>query len=328
MPKVVEVSTGSRLHFGMFSFGNPAVRQFGGVGVMIDAPRVELRITASTELQVNGPLRERVLNIARSLGGELPCEIEVLSAPRQHVGLGSGTQLALAVTLGLLEYFDRPCATAADLARAAGRGRRSAVGLHGFWRGGLILEGGKRNHDEISPLMWRTTLPDEWRWVIACPSEASGLSGVAEESAFGTLPPVPEPLTRKLWFEAVQRLFPAARAKDFEKFSRSLYRFGQLAGECFAPCQAGVYATRQTAELVETIQRLGIEGVGQSSWGPAVFALAPDENAALNLSQELNESHGGHEVTIARTMNAPARVTISTDLESSRSSRRSASLGP
>src|SRR5262245_58676058 len=101
MSKVVEVSTGSRLHFGMFSFGHPGVRQFGGVGAMIDSPRAAVRITPATELRVDGPMRERVLQVARTFGDGLPCAIEVVSAPRQHVGLGSGTQLALAVSRGL-----------------------------------------------------------------------------------------------------------------------------------------------------------------------------------------------------------------------------------
>src|SRR5580765_7782762 len=64
-----------------------------------------------------------------------------------------------------------------ELARRAGRGRRSAIGLHGFHEGGLLVEAGKRAPEEISPLVARVDFPDEWRFVLVRPRRATGVSG-------------------------------------------------------------------------------------------------------------------------------------------------------
>lgn len=315
-PSII-VTAGSRLHFGMFAFGQPETRQFGGVGAMIDVPLVIVRLQRSRQWNARGPMAERALDTARYVvrawGGAADCaaSIEVLTAPRQHVGLGSGTQLALAIAQGLHALFEQGELDAQQLARRAGRGRRSAIGLYGFLQGGLLMEAGKRQADEISPLVARVELPDRWRWVLACPHDREGLSGADEQAAFERLPPVPREISQQLRSEAEQNLFPAARAADFTPFSRSLYRFGQLAGGCFKTQQAGTFATIETAALAQQIRGLGIEGVGQSSWGPLLFALTESEDAAHRLVAELREqSTSALEFTIARPLNTGATLNV------------------
>src|SRR5262245_32013669 len=116
----VEVTTPSRLHFGMFSFGTPTLRQFGGIGLMIDAPSTRLRMARAAEFECVGPDAERLkhgLDAVRqtSWGATLAaCRLEILKAPQSHVGLGSGTQLALAVTAGLRAWMGLPPLTATE----------------------------------------------------------------------------------------------------------------------------------------------------------------------------------------------------------------------
>ena len=62
---VLRVTTGSRLHFGMFSFGRPDVRQFGGIGAMIARPGIRLAVRPAERLEAVGPLAERTLAFAR-----------------------------------------------------------------------------------------------------------------------------------------------------------------------------------------------------------------------------------------------------------------------
>lgn len=289
--RVVQVSAPSRLHFGMFSFGHAEVRQFGGVGVMIDAPRLELEISSADRLETAGASHQRVREFAERaargaawIRAEIPCRIEVKNAPPAHVGLGSGTQLGLAVAMGLNAYFRGPWRTAEDFARAVGRGRRSAVGLHGAMAGGLLIEAGKYREDEISPLVSRIELPDQWRFVLFWPAAEHGLSGEAELQAFQKLPATPVATTEALCREALVELAPAAVQGDFERFSESLYRYGRIAGDCFAAAQGGPYASARIAGLVAELRGAGVRGVGQSSWGPLVFALAPNDVEARSIA--------------------------------------------
>lgn len=295
--RVIQVSAPSRLHFGMFSFGHAEVRQFGGVGVMIDAPRLELEISPAERLETAGESQDRVREFAeRAARGAdwiapgIPCRIEVKSAPPAHVGLGSGTQVALAVAMGLNAYFDGPWRSAEEFARAVGRGRRSAIGLHGAMGGGLLIEAGKLADDEISPLVSRIALPADWRFVLFWPSMACGLSGEAELQAFQKLPPTNMAVTEALCREALLELAPAAIQGDFDRFSESLYRFGHTAGECFAAEQGGPYADAKIARLVANLRAAGIRGVGQSSWGPTVFALLRNEGDARSAAEQFTAS--------------------------------------
>jgi predicted sugar kinase len=60
----------------------------------------------------------------------------------------------------------------------------------------------------------------------------------------------------------------------------------------FAPVQGGTYAGPRVAALVEFIRAQGIAGVGQSSWGPAVFAVVADEERAEGLVRLLSKQFG------------------------------------
>ena len=115
----IRIRTPSRLHFGLLGWGPQAVRQFGGVGLMIEDPGLELVGETAPEWTFEGPLAPRVEQVVRRLVEEsrsdrsdfvMPAgaRIEVLSAPAEHVGLGVGTQLSLAVVRLLLELAGTP----------------------------------------------------------------------------------------------------------------------------------------------------------------------------------------------------------------------------
>ena len=163
---MIEVNAPSRLHFGLLSFGQLHGRQFGGVGAMIDQPGLRLQVSPAKRFEVAGRHAERMCAVAermarKTLGGALPaCRLEVAAAPPEHVGLGTGTQLALAVAAGILRVLWRRCLQATQLADLAGRGMASsAVGTYGFIHGGLLVDAGKTDREVLSPLKQRVNLP-------------------------------------------------------------------------------------------------------------------------------------------------------------------------
>ena len=54
------IRTASRLHFGLLGWGPQAARQFGGVGLMIEAPGIELVAGTAPNWSSAGPLADRV----------------------------------------------------------------------------------------------------------------------------------------------------------------------------------------------------------------------------------------------------------------------------
>jgi beta-RFAP synthase len=202
-----------------------------------------------------------------------------------HRGLGGGTQLALAVAAGVYQLEGRS-PDIVHLAAMVDRGRRSAVGSHGFVHGGLIWEKGRLG-DRLAPLAARVPVPEEWRIVLVSPRHARGRAGAGERQAFAALPPVPEATTERLIELAERQILPAAEGADFARFADAVYEYGRLAGQCFAAVQGGPYASAEIAGCVAAIRDRVVSGVGQSSWGPTVFAVVGSASDAAALAQSL-----------------------------------------
>ena len=190
------------------------------------------------------------------------------------------------------------------------RGGRSAIGTYGFLHGGFLVESGKLADEALSPLEHCIMLPEAWRFVLICPHGERGLSGDAERCAFRDLPPIPPATSKELRREVAEEMVPAAGDGDFERFSRSVYRFGYQAGTCFAARQGGAFASPRIARLVEAIRNCGVEGAGQSSWGPTVFALLENERSAQRFAESIQKQLGRQDTLIvARPNTVGARIT-------------------
>jgi len=227
----------------------------------------------------------------------------VRDAPQHHTGLGTGTQLGLAVAAGLnaLLLPDEATVTPAQLAAAVGRGHRSAVGTYGFHLGGLILESGKLPGDSIGRLEHRVAVPATWQFALLRPLNDEGLSGGAEDEAFALLKDAPASTTERLGYLARHVILPAAKRRRFDEFAEGVYDYGYLAGSCYASIQGGAFAGPQLTQLVRTIREIGVRGVGQTSWGPTVFAVLPDEGAAHRFADRIRSQYSPQELSVVVT---------------------------
>jgi beta-ribofuranosylaminobenzene 5'-phosphate synthase len=278
----LRIRTPSRLHFGLLGWGPRAIRQFGGVGLMIDPPRVEVSAEPAPSWQVEGPLATRVrllLDRVRERWEERgirpePCRIRIIGTPAEHSGLGVGTQLSLAVATLLSRLADLGTPTAQDLARLTGRGLRSGIGLHGFFAGGLVVDGGRKTEDGVPPLLNRLEFPEDWSILLVQPPGPRGLHGIDETHAFTKLPPIEERISDRLCRLVLLGLLPAVLERDLGAFGDALSNLQADVGSCFGPAQGGVYRTPQAIAIVDELKRNGFVGVGQSSWGPTLYAFS------------------------------------------------------
>lgn len=309
----VKVSTGARLHFGPLAVGAVDRPSFGGVGLMVDSPgfTIRLRHLAGDESIIEGPDADRIGRILEKLtaahfpGCEIPVQVTVDENIPRHGGLGSGTQLALALATGLATLSTQAAGGVTELAAATGRGQRSAVGVYGFRDGGLILDSGKESPDSLGQLGERVSIPANWRFLLWTP-EGEGLSGVDEGAAFAAMSPMSAQLSDQLTTLATTQLLPAANSQNFKAFSSALWEFGTLVGEYFTPSQGGVFSHPQAKEVVAMLQEAGVTGIAQSSWGPTICAVLPDEMTAITLLQQLPLS--ANTLRLTRPRNRGAEV--------------------
>jgi beta-RFAP synthase len=295
-PSRVTVRAPARLHFGVLDLRGERGRRFGGMGAAVPEPALELTVERAPAMAASGPDADRALVFARryasSTGLEGGAHIQLVRVMPAHSGLGSGTQLALSVATALAHLYGHPTELM-TLAAAVGRGERSAVGTWLFGRGGLVLEGGRRGDRGIAPLLARHPLPEAWRAVVAIPAAAPGLSGDDEARAFQGLPKPPEREVERVAHVVLMQLLPALIEADLAEFGRALTEVQRITGGWFAPYQGGAFAQGQTVQLIAELREAGAAGVGQSSWGPTVYALAPDQRSAESLASIARNVVGG-----------------------------------
>lgn len=289
------IRTAARLHFGLWGWGCAGEREFGGVGMMIRQPELAVRFTNCSRFETSGAYSSRIREVANQcvqawrIDGLPNCRIETLASPPQHAGFGVGTQLSLCVAAGLARWISEKGLTPLELALAAKRGLRSAIGTHGFGRGGLLIDAGKRQAEPVGELAARVAVSEQWRVLLITPRGKSGIEGEQERTAFANLPPVEPQTTQDLKRLAFEQIAPACESGDFARFAEAIYQYGRLAGECFATVQGGAYCSIEVAQTVERLRGMGVIGVGQSSWGPTVFGFLPNEEACTASRPEIEK---------------------------------------
>lgn len=311
--EVVHVSAPARLHLGFLDPGAHWGRRFGGIGLALEEPETRLKMARSDSLRVTGPEARRIeahLCVMRErldLSGTYRIECE--SAIPAHTGLGSGTQLALALACGLRKLENLPLDIEGDAA-ALGRGKRSGLGASFLTRGGLAVDGGKGEEDIPPPVVARFDFPEDWRVILAFERDAAGIHGEAELEAFATLPRFSREAAGEISALTLMQVLPGVAEADIARFGEGIARIQTLVGTHFAPAQGGVFASVRVGRCMEGLAELGAHGIGQSSWGPTGFAFAPDAETARHL-KERAEALGvaqGLDLRIVRARNGGATI--------------------
>ncbi|NAZ14342.1 MAG: GHMP kinase [Desulfurococcales archaeon] len=308
----IMIKTGSRLHFGVINPFNKNMRLYVSAGVYVDKPSNFVVISESSEkLVVRGCRSEEVLEKIRaleeSLGERLYGEIEIRECVPRHVGLGSTTQLLLAVARGLIE-LNNVRKDLLEIAWRLGLGRISGVGTHLFIHGGFVIDAGKKDPYEtkIPGLMFRTDFPDEWIFIIVMP-RGEGLDETAENKVFSSEYKVDEKLVWRASHLLFTEMTPSLLERDFIRFSEALYELQKTVGEMFSVFQGGIY-TRYSSEAVEILRREGVIGVGQSSWGPTIYGLIESYDKAVKIMRRIEDKIDA-KILLAKPLNRGAEMT-------------------
>jgi beta-ribofuranosylaminobenzene 5'-phosphate synthase len=326
----VTVKTPARLHLGLLDTNGELGRIFGSIGVAIQHPNVELEARVAGRLTVEGLDVQRVERYARRFLEGVPlspaAQLNLKSSIPSHVGLGSGTQLALAVGSALARLAGLEMSTV-EIASLMGRGVHSGIGTAAFQSGGFILDGGHpleagplpgSRQEALKRQVPRATfqhpLPVGWRFVVAIPQTSPGISGETEQRAFDTLPSTPASLAEKISRLVLIKMLPSLIDQDILNFGGALTQVQRLVGDCFAEVQGGRFANRASDRIISFFLDQRAYGAGQSSWGPAVYALVDGQATADRLQAEtrkfLHDLGGGTTFT-ACADNLGAQITLS-----------------
>jgi beta-ribofuranosylaminobenzene 5'-phosphate synthase len=248
--------------------------------------------------------------------------ITIRSSFPSHVGLGSSSQLGLAVARAISEHHGRHLPVK-ELARLVGRGGTSGIGTAAFEYGGFIVDGGHRfgaggektdfrpsaasRWVSPPPIIARHDFPSDWRILLAIPEVPAGASGTMETDIFRNHCPVPLDEVRELSHEVLMRMLPGIASRDLDLFGSSINAVQHLG---FKRVELSIQPPQVTG-LLEMLREAGAAGAGLSSFGPAVYAVGDTGMTGIGQTAQrlMQESGGGTTlITTARNSGAVIRV--------------------
>jgi len=295
----IQVRSSGRLHMGFFDLHGGIGRKFGSIGLSLGEPALAIEASAAKSLNVTGEptVPDTVLAKASALAQQFitrlnlagSVDLHVSQHIPEHAGLGSGTQIALAVGSAISNLYQLDL-SARKIAELAGRGRRSGIGIAAFDHGGLLIDGGRSvssDSNTVPPLLARYQFPDDWTILLIFDATQPGIHGEQEKLGFNQLPVFSENLAAHLCRYVLMQAMPAIVEKDLTAFGHSIQVLQQHVGDYFAPVQGGRYASKLVGEVLHYLQQAGVACFGQSSWGPTGFAVFENSSTAEQYAEQL-----------------------------------------
>lgn len=299
LERKVSVIAPARLHMGFIDLSGSLGRDFGSIGVALKEISTRLSVTFANQLEIKGPSSTRaekctkvlceVLNVSDKL------QIDVETAIPEHVGLGSGTQMALAIGSALNVYYELGLSTR-EIAHLADRGMRSGIGIGVFEKGGLVVDGGRGGQTITPPVISHMDIPKQWRFILVFDQRGQGLHGDQEITAFKELPQFPHQKAARLCYLLLMQGLPAVAEQNIKLFGDVITQLQQAVGEHFALVQGGIFTSLEVAEVMLWLEQQGVVAIGQTSWGPTGFCAVDDKRKADSLVMEMQQkfSHFNH----------------------------------
>ena len=293
LPSSVSVIAPARLHMGFIDLSGSLGRHFGSIGVALNEHATRLSVTRTTQRQVTGASAQRaeqcLTMLCKALNVSDQVSICIESAIPEHVGLGSGTQMSLAIGSALNALYGLGL-NVRELAALMDRGLRSGIGIGIFEQGGLVVDGGRGEHTIIPPVLARFDIPEDWRFVLVFDERGQGLHGQQEIQAFKALPPFPQQEAARLCYLLLMQGLPALAEHNIEQFGEVISQLQQSVGEHFASAQGGVFTSPEVSLAMDWLAQQGAVGIGQTSWGPTGFCLFQGAERAITLTEQARKT--------------------------------------
>jgi beta-RFAP synthase len=292
-------------------------RHFGSIGVALNEISTRLMVQAADSLTITGQGVQRAerctQQLCAALGVSDRLAIHIETVIPEHVGLGSGTQMALAIGSALNAFYDLDLSVR-EIARLTDRGARSGIGIGIFEQGGLVVDGGRGEHTVTPPMIVHMDVPEQWRFLLVFDRRGQGLHGKQEVSAFKALPPFPQEEAARLCYLLLMQALPAVAEQDIERFGDVITQMQASVGGHFAAVQGGVFTSLNVSEAMRWLQRQGAVAIGQTSWGPTGFCAIDGPERAEQLLQGLKQQFKDNqqlEFRVVSARNSRANVLVS-----------------
>jgi beta-ribofuranosylaminobenzene 5'-phosphate synthase len=302
-----------RIHLGLLDLGAATPRLYGGAGAALDGPETTVTVEDASRslVTVESPddssgIIEAISAALARLGAyarrEIRLDVRLVTAAPSHIGLGTKTTSVLAALVAASAHLEL-AVTEGEIQLLSRRAGTSGVGIHTFFSGGYVLDGGHRAPIErrytpssigapsrIPPALVKIRMPDQWVVSLILPA-GRRFFGQQEADFFNANTPLKLRDVERSIAIALMGMTSAVAEADLPAFAEAVavqQSVGFKAREI----------TAQSDDVADALRSLGaIEGVavGMSSMGPLVFVVrhCDDEQAKSAIeSLTVNGQHG------------------------------------
>ncbi len=315
----ITVIAPARLHMGFIDLSGSLGRHFGSIGIALNEINTTVSLSSAPEFMRSGAASERANHCFKQLCDELKVSnqlhLHIEQVIPEHVGLGSGTQMSLAIGMALSAFYNLDL-TVRDIALLTARGARSGIGIAMFEQGGLVVDGGRGEQTLTPPVISRMPIPESWHFILVLDTRGQGLHGEDEIAAFKALPPFPQQQAAQLCYLLMMQALPAVAENNIQLFGEVITQLQQSVGEHFAAAQGGIFTSAEVADAMTFLQQHGATAIGQTSWGPTGFCAVEGYEQANHLKVKVEQAFTQHEhlqVLVVSARNGGGEVIIHTD---------------
>ncbi|MFX1496503.1 MAG: beta-ribofuranosylaminobenzene 5'-phosphate synthase [Promethearchaeota archaeon] len=335
----IRITAPCRIHLSLIDENGYTGRVDGGIGLMLDRPNVifeasnnaqEFKIEAHKyyreSIEVINEKASKVFKVFNISNKNFHFHLKRYYP--SHVGLGSKTQLSLAIARAITLLKNIKNIKLEDLTKIVERGGTSGIGWRGFERGGFILDAG---HDfgqgkeketflpssasknaEPALTLFRHDIPTNWRFVLVIPNVGKGAYGDDEVSIFQNYAPIPKEEVNEVSHQVLMKVIPGIIKRDLKCFGEGLKRIQSIG---FKKIEISLQ-NDIVKYLLKFFENYGLKAYGMSSFGPSVIGITESEPEANDLLKEIQmylKDIGGH-IYICKPNNCGAKIEYLSDI--------------
>ena len=328
----VRITTPCRIHLSLIDENGYTGRVDGGFGLMLDQPNVVLEVSNHADkftIECNRYYREsvQVINEKASKIFKLfhinnkNFHFNLKKYYPKHVGLGSSTQLSLAIgtAIATIKNMGIPVE---EITKMLERGGTSGIGWRGFETGGFILDGGHdygigKEKEEFLPssaagsanpalTISRYEIPENWRFVLIIPDVKPGAHGEDEVDIFKNYTPIPREEVNEVSHQILMKVLPGILKGDLRCFGEGLKRIQRIG---FKKIEISLQ-NQIVKDIITFLENYGVKAYGMSSFGPSIIGITESDTEAAKLKEaveEFTKDIGGH-YYICKPNNVGAKI--------------------
>ncbi|MFX0032452.1 MAG: beta-ribofuranosylaminobenzene 5'-phosphate synthase [Candidatus Hodarchaeota archaeon] len=329
----IKITAPCRIHLSLIDENGYTGRVDGGIGLMLDRPNVifeasnnakEFKIEAHKyyreSIEVINEKASKVFKIFNISNKNFHFHLKRYYP--SHVGLGSKTQLSLAIATAITLLKNIKTVELEELTKIVERGGTSGIGWRGFEKGGFILDAG---HDfgqgkeketflpssasknvEPALTLFRYDIPEHWRFVLVIPNVGKGAYGDDEISIFQNYAPIPKEEVNEVSHQIIMKVIPGILKHDLKCFGEGIKRIQNIG---FKKIEISLQHDI-VKELLNYFEDYGIKAYGMSSFGPSVVGITESESEANKILKDVQmnlKDIGGH-IYICKPNNRGAKI--------------------